>query len=161
MILESAEVRTALKALHKDLQRAGYAEDERRAIVEGAEERVAAHYEADPDAPQSDALDLIASFRDPQLGPDPDQVDRQGAGAARMAWVALGLTAVGILGFAPVMTAIGSDGGAVMMLFAIIGLPVSALLAFAGRRTPSGRLVGVATLTVTALLTLMVAAAYI
>lgn len=138
------KLRAALKELAGNLKRGGYAPDERQAIVDGATERAVAFVEAHPNAQLDEALTLIKAYDAPEFAPD-DAADRNRADSfVRLAWIALALTLLGIAGLSPIVDAGGGDGGSVMVLFAMIGLPITAHLSWLSRHTKLGRVPGYA-----------------
>jgi hypothetical protein len=136
------KLRAALKELAGNLKRGGYAPDERQAIVDGATERAIAFVDAHPHVDLSEAVALIKDYDEPEFAP----ADATGAdnheSFGRLAWVALAITLLGIAGLAPIVDANGGDGGSVMVLFAMIGLPVTGLLSWLSRHTKLGRVPG-------------------
>jgi hypothetical protein len=149
------KLRTALKDLASSLKRGGYARDECEAIVEGATERALAHTQSHPDAPVEDVLALIAEYKDPQFEPDTPGETQSAERHGRFAWIALALTLIGIAALAPLVSAWGGDGGTVMALFALIGLPVTGALAFFGRHARLGQTAGIVAAVLAAIVLVM------
>ena len=139
------KLQAALKDLSGNLKRGGYAPDERDAIVEGAAEHVAAYAQAHPDAPVEDMLALISDFADPQLAPEDAGAGQADQSYGRYAWIVLAVTMLGIAALAPFVATFGGDGGTVMALFALIGLPLAGALAFFGRSARLARSAGFVT----------------
>lgn len=152
-------LQAALRALAIDLKTAGYSEAECDALVEGAAESAALLLETNPDASVDDALMKVREFHDPPLAPEAAKGDPQAARFALFAWASLGATIAGLLVGAPLFSAFGGDGGAVMSMFALVGLPLSGLFAYFGRRVPAGRQAGVGVLVLAGVLAMIFAAA--
>lgn len=139
-------LRAVLHELSTSLERSGYAEDERAAIVEGATEHAIDFIETHPNASFEERRALIMSYQDPDFAPDDVPAaaleSDPTAQFAKYAWVALSVTLLGIAGLSPILDAMGSDGGAVMSLFAMIGFPVTLFLSYLARRSGVGRAAG-------------------
>jgi hypothetical protein len=159
MKLNDPQLTAAFRALEGSLRQAGYAADECAAIVEGAQERVADHLDAHPAARPAELVALVEAFHNPQLAPEALGDAKEDVRAARLAWVSLAGTLAGLVLFAPLVSALGGDGGAVMSLFALLVLPLTGQLAFFARHSVSGRRAGYAAAALLVLVALIFVAA--
>jgi hypothetical protein len=158
MTRQDPKLKAALKSLEQCLRRQGYQQSERSAVLDGASERIEIFIDSNPEATHDDLLAILDEFGDPQIAPDKDASETE-VQAANLSLIAACVTLVGIVIISPVIGSMGGDGGAILSLFALFGVPVAGLMAYFARGTRKGRLAASLTLLVALVLILILAIA--
>lgn len=147
-----------LKLLDQELRDAGHSSEERDIVLAGLREHIANDTCINSQNVQQRLDDMIGdvgSFEDPK-GSEGDA-----RFLSRLAILTSIGVCVGIAFGAPLASLFGADGGAVMVLIAIIGFPLSFVLSWMTRRSKLGHTALVITLLGSALMAILLAMVFL